>query len=181
MADWTDIDPNTLLPGEPWTSAKAQAAFENVEALAEGADGAPRIAAIALGGNSLGGVAPGPGIFDGWINLDDVRTIHVEASGGINNALTRSIEVRFSDNNGSSWGSGQTVLTYTAGDNTGMSASVAIDLVSGAFSGVAGGFAFGVANSGTLTVPADCNGVQLRTSGVNNPLAFFATITGGKG
>ena len=41
MAQWTGIDPNTLLPGDPWTSAKAQAAFENVEALAEGAPGAP--------------------------------------------------------------------------------------------------------------------------------------------
>ena len=42
MAQWTNIDPNTLLPGDPWTSAKAQAAFENVEAVAEGAPGAPR-------------------------------------------------------------------------------------------------------------------------------------------
>ena len=43
MAQWTFIDPNTLLPGDPWTSAKAQAAFENLEAVAEGADGAPRL------------------------------------------------------------------------------------------------------------------------------------------
>ena len=43
MAQWTNIDPNTLLPGDPWTSAKAQASFENVEAVAEGAAGAPRL------------------------------------------------------------------------------------------------------------------------------------------
>ena len=43
MAEWTFIDPNTLLPGDPWTSAKAQAAFENLEAVAEGAPGAPRL------------------------------------------------------------------------------------------------------------------------------------------
>ena len=43
MAQWTFIDPNTLLPGDPWTSAKAQAAFENLEAVAEGAPGAPRL------------------------------------------------------------------------------------------------------------------------------------------
>ena len=47
MAQWTFIDPNTLLPGDPWTSAKAQAAFENVEAVAEGADGAPRLRGLA--------------------------------------------------------------------------------------------------------------------------------------
>ena len=43
MAQWTFVDPNTLLPGDPWTSAKAQAAFENLEAVAEGAPGAPRL------------------------------------------------------------------------------------------------------------------------------------------
>jgi hypothetical protein len=45
MANWTSPDPNSLLPGAPWTSALAQAAFENVEALSEGADTAPVIAA----------------------------------------------------------------------------------------------------------------------------------------
>ena len=42
MADWTEIDTNTLLPGEPLTSAKALAFFENPVALAEGAADAPR-------------------------------------------------------------------------------------------------------------------------------------------
>lgn len=41
MADWTAIDTNSLLPGEPWTTTKAQASFENVEAAAQGASGAP--------------------------------------------------------------------------------------------------------------------------------------------
>ena len=39
MAEWTDIDPNTLLPGEPWTSAKALAAFENPVAIAHSQNG----------------------------------------------------------------------------------------------------------------------------------------------
>ena len=41
MADWTDQDTNSLLPGEPWTGAKAIASFENPVAIAEGAPGAP--------------------------------------------------------------------------------------------------------------------------------------------
>jgi len=41
MADYTTIDPNSLLPGKPWTSALAQAAYENPEAMREGATGAP--------------------------------------------------------------------------------------------------------------------------------------------
>lgn len=42
MADWTNQDVNTLLPGEPWTSAKAIAAFENPQAIAEAAPNAPK-------------------------------------------------------------------------------------------------------------------------------------------
>ncbi len=41
MASWTNQSTSSLLPGEPWTSAKALAAFENPEAIAEGAAGAP--------------------------------------------------------------------------------------------------------------------------------------------
>lgn len=54
MADWTSIDPNALLPGAPWTSPLAQAAFENPEAIAEGAAGAPRIRAAAMAGSVAG-------------------------------------------------------------------------------------------------------------------------------
>lgn len=48
MADWTDQDVNSLLPGEPWTSAKALAAFENPVAITEGAPSAPRLYLRAL-------------------------------------------------------------------------------------------------------------------------------------
>lgn len=41
MASWTSQSTSSLLPGEPWTSAKALAAFENPEAIAEGASGSP--------------------------------------------------------------------------------------------------------------------------------------------
>jgi len=44
MASWTSQSTSSLLPGEPWTSAKALAAFENPEAIAEGASGAPIVA-----------------------------------------------------------------------------------------------------------------------------------------
>ena len=43
MAAWTTIDTNALLPGEPWTSAKANAVYENPQAIAEGASGAPEV------------------------------------------------------------------------------------------------------------------------------------------
>jgi len=53
MADWTDQDTDSLLPGEPWTSAKALAAFENPVALAEGAAGAPKIQTAAYDNNTV--------------------------------------------------------------------------------------------------------------------------------
>jgi len=43
VADWTELDTDTLLPGEPLTSAKALAFFENPIALAEGAADAPSL------------------------------------------------------------------------------------------------------------------------------------------
>jgi hypothetical protein len=43
MANWTDQDPATLLPGKSWNSAKSLAAFENPVAIAEGAPDAPVI------------------------------------------------------------------------------------------------------------------------------------------
>ena len=43
MADWTELDTNGLLPGEPFTSAKALAFFENPVAIAEGAVNAPKV------------------------------------------------------------------------------------------------------------------------------------------
>lgn len=44
MANYTGPDPNRLLPGEPWASDLALAAFEDPLAIAEGAANAPRIA-----------------------------------------------------------------------------------------------------------------------------------------
>jgi len=43
VADWTELDTDTLLPGEPLTSAKALAFYENPIALAEGAADAPSL------------------------------------------------------------------------------------------------------------------------------------------
>ena len=58
MADWTELDTNGLLPGEPFTSAKALAFFENPKAIAEGADDTPRIedAALDTGAATAAGV-----------------------------------------------------------------------------------------------------------------------------
>jgi hypothetical protein len=48
MTDWTDLDIDGLLPGEPLTSEKALAFYQNPIAIAEGAAGAPSIETAAL-------------------------------------------------------------------------------------------------------------------------------------
>ena len=57
MASWTNQSTSSLLPGEPWTSAKALAAFENPTALAEGASGAPKIQEAAMDEDSVNRLA----------------------------------------------------------------------------------------------------------------------------
>ena len=97
MAEWTTQDPSTLLPGEPWTSAKALAAFENVEAAMEGAVGAPPLQFAALGrlvaGNSVRvqgstTTATGAGNFvasvsHGFLQVGTVRCVILVISGTV--------------------------------------------------------------------------------------------------
>jgi hypothetical protein len=54
MADWTSIDTNSLLPGEPVISSTMLAFEENPRAIAEGATGAPRILPEAMSGSVAG-------------------------------------------------------------------------------------------------------------------------------
>ena len=76
MAQWTFVDPNTLLPGDPWTSAKAQAAFENLEAVTEGAPDAPRVQGSALG--TLLGFGVGATTY---LNIDENAVIYAMYTG----------------------------------------------------------------------------------------------------
>lgn len=107
MAQYTFIDPNTLLPGDPWTSAKAQAAFENPEAIAEGAPGAPRVR-----GKGLGGIRQAELSATGttWIeitDLDDYKWIDLKCSLTHNAVGDLNIQVSLSSNNGGTWAASQ--------------------------------------------------------------------------
>ena len=75
MADWTELDTNGLLPGEPFTSAKALAFFENPKAIAEGAVNAPKVASESL--NMLVGVGDSNASF---LNLDRVDKVLLDGS-----------------------------------------------------------------------------------------------------
>lgn len=171
MADWTDIPTNNLLPGEPWTSAKALAAFENPKAIAEGAADAPRVQADALGGLYLGHVSG-----SGWSGMSGLGGVKEIVLVGHSRTLNNH-QIRFSNDNGSSWGSGQIFLAST---NETFVHNMKIDLETGECSFTYNGDAGNGASSTTLTMPSgETNAFQLRVSGTNSYFGFLVIQTGG--
>ena len=73
MADYTDQSTDSLLPGEPWTSAKALACFENPVAIAEGASGAPKIQTAAYGAQTVNETAMKVQQFSAAVDLTQTR------------------------------------------------------------------------------------------------------------
>jgi len=111
MADWTDPPWAQLVAGKPWTDEKAAAAFENVLALAEGANGAPKVLGKALDidiGNLSGTTAiVGLGDCAKLLLVAQAQTSSQEAS------TTATIGYQRTSNGGSSWGSGAEIARAT--------------------------------------------------------------------
>ena len=106
MADWTELDTNGLLPGEPFTSAKALAFFENPVAMAEGKVNAPKVVSEAL--NMFVGAGTADASF---LNLERVDKVLLDASViWSSGAGSGVVQYRTSTDNGSTWGS---YLTFT--------------------------------------------------------------------
>ena len=107
MADWTELDTDGLLPGEPLTSAKALAFFENPVAMAEGKVNAPKVVSGAL--NMLVGAGTADASF---LNLERVDKVLLDASiiwsSGAGSGV---VQYRTSADNGSTWGS---YVTFTS-------------------------------------------------------------------
>ena len=101
MADWTELDTDGLLPGEPLTSAKALAFFENPVAMAEGKVNAPKVVSEAL--NMLVGVGAGTTSFTNLGRIDKVLLdgTAIWTSG----AGFGFVQYRTSTDNGSTWSS----------------------------------------------------------------------------
>lgn len=183
MADWTDIDPDTLLPGEPWTSAKALAAFENLDAAFEGAPGAPRLNYLARGfpgpRNILSATNSGA---VGLVNLGAIERVELQGTMRISGSSlnTGRLQIRYTSNNGGSWGAWQNTIQYAPGTDATVEAALnmEVSLVSGE---VFAAFVPTASFSGTTTVPANCNGFQLQVSGVApNSLCLLSKFTQGR-
>jgi len=110
MADWTELDTNGLLPGEPFTSAKALAFFENPTAMAEGAVNAPKVVSGAL--DMLVGAGTTTTSFTNLERVDNVLiSAGVSADPGTGGSARATAVYELSTNNGSSWGTPVTIVT----------------------------------------------------------------------
>lgn len=162
MADYTEILDDEILPDSPGTSTLFFRLRDNPEAIAEGAPDAPRIAAIAMGGGQLlPYLAGGAAVDVALIDLDLISEINIHT---VN--LVGTLDISLSDNNGSSWGSRQTVGTWEIG--WGM-----LNLDTGAWTSLG--------NSGVLTLPAGpVNAIRVRASGPGAGLSMQPFIAGGR-
>jgi hypothetical protein len=163
MADYTVIDYNTLLPGEPLTSAKAIASFENPEAIAEGADGAPKIAALALKERTTFASA-GPTAYVTVTDLDAFRTVTINGYATQSAGATINIGLSVSTNNGASWETDQIIAVLDV-DSANQVFTVNLDLVRG----LAIGQASGAASDGRACIftVQDYNAFRIRAQSVS--------------
>lgn len=118
MANWTDIDVNSLLPGQPFTSSIALAYEENPRAIAEGATGAPRIAEKIVTGSADATIT----------SVDSFGGFWVKAGGSFDKigggAGSGTITVSFSTDGGSTFFGATNILSTSVPESSTLSAGV---------------------------------------------------------
>lgn len=183
MADWTPPPWAQLVAGKAWTDEKAAAAFENLIALAEGADGAPKMEPRALKAPGILSGAIAGTTWVGFTGLGDIKQIRFDiAWAGSTGSPT--IQVAFSNDGGSSWGATQTLVGLLA-NGRGASVFGHIDLETGVT--VCAALIVGTASTtgdggmtSTLTVPANCNAVRFNSNTGGVAGRVFITPIGGR-
>lgn len=163
MADYNPILDAETDPEAGLRSSLFKRLAANPIAIADGADGAPRVQPKAVFSPGILGNAGISGT--SWIavtGLDDIKTICLTA--GAVSGTDASLIIQFSADGGSTWGSSQS-LAPSIGASTAAVGSWQINLATGA---VKGGYArypssgaSNVNNSDlSLTVPANCNAIR---------------------
>lgn len=160
MADYTTPPWSQLVAGKPWTDEKAAAAFENPIAIAEGADGAPKVQGVALGGVSLGAVAFSASSWGIITDLDRAELI-VGQVYAFTPSGSGALLIRFSNNNGASYGASQAL--WESGPTGSISATVRVNMRTGAYSAIGSSSDGAIIQGGTLTVPDGANAIGIST------------------
>lgn len=178
MADYNPILATETDPDAPLRSSLFKRLVANPIAIAEGATNAPRVLGKALGSTfrayqSVSATTPAQ-----WLGLDAMETIRVDLAVSTWGSAA-VLQVRFSNDNGSTWGSYQTLVSNAPGVSTFAIGCAHINLRTGAVAAIMGTNPVS-ANSATLTVPTGCNAFQIRHStGASAELRAMAWCLGG--
>ena len=148
--------------------------YENLLQVASGGTGAPKVSGRALdvfaGEITISGTtADGITDLDGrtWLRADLVVN---NTSGGLVN-----VQMRFSNDNGSSYGSWQTMVAISSG--TDIIGTLRLNLDTGEYALKRTTLSVIQRTSGTFTVPADANAFEMRSdtaSGVNGSVDVYS-------
>lgn len=161
MTAWTDIPDSMIQQGKPIRATDGRALRDNPAAIAAGADGAPRVQGIALGGVYLGSFTQDGKRPQALVGLDKVGLLVADVitvgslSGGI-------VQIALSGNGGASYGGWITL--YTEPSTTGEHAvgRLHIDLATGAWRvRLLSSDGSTRITEGTLTLPPGVNAIRL--------------------
>lgn len=158
------------------TLQQGRALRDNPIAMAEGAAGAPKVAALALSSPykpQVGSTSAAPA---GWTDLDAVKELKILGNFNNNIAATRVFRLDFSNNAGGSWSGTTNMISLPgAGD---AQFTIYLNLDTGAY------YVFSPAlsamASGTAVLPSVCNGVRMTFSGSTCTATAFVEIVSGR-
>lgn len=162
MTDYLPITDAETDPGAPGTSELWKKWRDNPIAIAEGADGAPRVQGIALGGVYLGSFTQDGKNPQALLGLDkvgllvaDIITVGSASGGGI-------VQIALSANGGASYGGWITLYTEPGATGEHTIGKLHLDLATGDWRvrllASDGGV---LATGGTLTLPTGVNAIQM--------------------
>lgn len=158
MTTYTAIANTEVDAESPVTEELVTRLRDNPLAIAEGDSSAPKVQGIALDNVYKGSVFTIGNAATNFTGLAGAQWIRIDFS-VFSSGPSVSFQIGYSNDNGSSFGSYQTI-TSTAADRSGV---IYINLSSGAISG----YSFALVNlTQTHTVPSGCNAIRLRVDDV---------------
>lgn len=180
MTAWTDIPDSMIQQGKPIRATDGRALRDNPAAIAEGADGAPRVQGVALAGVYLGSFSQNGKNPQALLGLDrvgllvaDVITVGVSAGG--------TVQIALSANGGASYGGWITLYTEPGATGAHAAGRLHLDLVTGAWRvRLLSSDGSTRTTDGTLTLPPGVNAIRLTKANDNAVTVYDWFVLGAR-
>ncbi len=172
MTAWTDIPDSMIQQGKPIRATDGRALRDNPAAIAAGADGAPRVQGIALGGVYLGSFTQDGKRPQALVGLDKVGLLvaDVITTGSNYNGL---VQIALSNDGGATYGGWITLYTEPGALGECAIGRLHIDLTTGDWRvRLLSSNGSTLATSGTLTLPSGVNAIRL-TKATDNAVTVY--------